>query len=261
VTRVVRFAGALMVMNLRAVSASRGLFVMQALFMLINNLAFFTFWWLLMQRLPDIAGWRLRDIELLYGVTCVSVGLVQVFAGGVRHLGRVIEDGELDVLLVQPKPTLLYAVSMRSQASGIGDAVSGCILLGLSGYVTWAAAPRLMLALTASTVVFLAASIMLFSLGFWLSKADTIARHAWEMLVTFAIYPESIFGGAMRVVLFTVLPAGLISHLPVRLVREPSVAVALSVVMAAVTEGALALWIFHRGLRRYASGSRFSTLG
>ena len=33
-------------------------------------------------------------------------------------------------------PTLLYAVRLRSQPSGLGDIVSGLVMIGLSGHVT-----------------------------------------------------------------------------------------------------------------------------
>jgi len=121
--------------------------------------------------------------------------------------------------------------------------------------------PYVAAAIAASALVFLACGIIFFSLAFWLGRVETIARQLWELLITFSMYPEPLFGGALRLALFTVLPAGFIGYLPVRLVRSPS-AVELSVlVMAASGYLALAIWVFHRGQDRYASGSRFTTFG
>jgi ABC-2 type transport system permease protein len=70
-----------------------------------------------------------------------------------------------------------------------------------------------------------------------------------------------LFGGALRLVLFTVLPAGFVGYLPVRLIHAPSVTnVAILLIVATAYMG-LAVLIFDRGLRRYASGSRFTTFG
>ena len=57
-------------------------------------------------------------MQLLFGIVAVAVGLAVTVAGGVRHLGRLIDDGELDTLLTQPQPVLLHALGLRSQPPG-----------------------------------------------------------------------------------------------------------------------------------------------
>ena len=63
----IRFAAALLATNLKASLMLRGAFAMQVIFMALNNFTFFVFWWVLMRRVPEIRGWRLTDIELLFG--------------------------------------------------------------------------------------------------------------------------------------------------------------------------------------------------
>src|SRR6202521_5531789 len=114
-----RFARALLATNLKATLMLRGAFVMQVVFMALNNVTFFVFWWVLMRRVPELRGWRLGDIQVLFGVVAAGFGTAVTVAGGVRHLGRFIDDGELDTLLTQPQPVLLHALGLRSQASGL----------------------------------------------------------------------------------------------------------------------------------------------
>ena len=138
-----RFARALLATNLKATVVLRGAFVMQVVFMALNNLTFFVFWWALMRRVPELRGWRLGDIQVLFGVVAAAFGLTVTFAGGVRHLGRFIDDGELDTLLTQPKPVLLHALGLRLQASGFGDVLSGLVFIKNSaGVVACGAVPR-----------------------------------------------------------------------------------------------------------------------
>jgi ABC-2 type transport system permease protein len=256
-----RFVAALVATNLKASLALRGTFVLQALFMMVNNLVFFTVWWIRLRRVPHLRGWRIGDVEVLFGVTAAAFGLVMAIAGGVRHLSRAIDEGELDTLLAQPKPVLPYAVGARSHASGVGDVLSGLLFLGISGHLTLASAPLALLAILASAAVLLASGIAFFSLAFWLSRTESLSRQLWELVITFALYPEPLFGGVLRLMLFTLLPAGFIGYLPARIVREPSVeAIALLLAGASVYLGA-ACWLFGRGLRRYASGSRFVVFG
>jgi len=255
------FLRALVTTNLRAALALRGSFVLQVAFMALNNFSFFVFWWALMRNVQTIRGWRLGDIELLFGMVATAVGLIVTVAGGVRHLGRFIDEGQLDTLLTQPRPVLAYALGMRSMPSGVGDMASGIAFIVVSRRISWELVPYVVAAVAASAIVIMACGIIFFSLAFWLGRIETVARQLWDLLITFALYPEPLFGGPLRLALFTVLPAGFVGYLPVRLVREPSlqhVAVLLTVSVAYL---AAAVVIFERGLRRYSSGSRFTTFG
>jgi viologen exporter family transport system permease protein len=255
------FARALLATNVKATLMLRGAFVMQVVFMALNNLTFFVFWWALMRRVPVLRGWRLADIQVLFGVVAAGFGLGVTLAGGVRYLGRLIDEGELDTLLTQPKPVLVHALGLRLQASGFGDLLSGIAFIGYSGQVSWRALPVVLLAILASALVVVASGIVFFSLAFWLGNVDTLARQLWELLITFSLYPEPLFGGALRLILFTLLPAGFVGYLPARLVHSPSVALALLLAAAAGMYLAVAALVFERGLRRYASGSRFGAFG
>jgi ABC-2 type transport system permease protein len=257
----IRFAGALLATNLKASLMLRGAFAMQVAFMALNNFTFFVFWWVLMRRVPDIRGWHLADIEVLFGIVAIAVGLAITMAGGVRYLGQFIEQGELDTLLVQPPPVLLHAAGMRSQSSGFGDMASGVILLALSGQVSWIDAPRVGIAIVAAALVFAASGVLFFSAAFWLGQSDSVARQMWELVITFSLYPEPLFGGGLRLVLFTLIPAGWLGFVPAQVARHASPWQLLLLVSAAAGYLGLAAAVFQRGLRRYASGSRFAVFG
>jgi ABC-2 type transport system permease protein len=255
------FARALLATSVKATVVLRGAFAMQVVFMALNNLTFFVFWWALMRRVPELRGWRLGDILVLFGVVAAGFGVAVTIAGGVRHLGRLIDEGGLDTLLSQPKPVLLHAIGLRSQASGIGDLISGIGFIVCSRQVSWHALPIVALAIVASAIVVIASGIVFCALAFWLGSVDTLARQLCDLVITFALYPESLFGGALRFVLFTILPAGFVGYVPSQLVLNPSIGRALLLAAAAGVYLGAAIAVFNRGLDRYASGSRFSTFG
>jgi ABC-2 type transport system permease protein len=198
---------------------------------------------------------------MLFGIVAAGFGLAVTLAGGVRHLGRFIDDGELDTLLTQPKPVLMHALGLRLQPSGYGDVLSGIAFIAYSGQVSWRGLPLVLLAVAASALVIVACGIVFASLTFWLGNVETLARQLLELLITFSLYPEPLFGGVLRLILFTLLPAGFVGYVPVRLAQSPSIALALLLVAAAGAYLAMAVVIFERGLRRYASGSRFGAFG
>jgi len=255
------FTRALVATNFKATLALRGAFVVQVVFMVLNNLTFFVFWWSLMEHVTTLRGWRLGDIQMLFGIVAAAFGLAVTVAGGVRHVGRFIEDGDLDTLLTQPKSVLVHALGLRSQPSGFGDLISGLIFIAWSGRVTWQTAAIAAVVIVASALILVACGVVFFSLAFWLGRVETVATQLWELLVTFSLYPEPLFGGALRFVLFTVLPAGFVGYLPVRILHAPSFTNVMILLAVAIAYLRLAALVFDRGLRRYASGSRFTTFG
>src|SRR5205814_8050685 len=112
----------------------------------------------------------------------------------------------------------------RSQASGVGDMLSGMAFIGWSGAFSWRALPMVAFATVACALVLVACGIVFFSLAFWLGRVETLARQLWELLITFSLYPEPLFGGVLRLALFTLLPAGFVGYVPARFVQKPSIA-------------------------------------
>ncbi len=261
VANTLSFTRALVTTNLKAALALRSAFIIQVVFMALNNLTFFVFWWALMGRVTTIRGWQLGDIQVLFGLVAAAVGLTITVAGGVRHLGRFIEDGDFDTLLTRPKSVLVQALGMRAQPSGFGDLISGLVFIAWSGQISWRNAVVVMVVIVASALIFIACGVVFFSLGFWLGRVETVAMQMWELLVTFSLYPEPLFGGPLRLVLFTVLPAGFVGYMPVRILHAPSFTNVAILVGVAIGYVCIAVWVFDRGLRRYASGSRFTTFG
>ena len=256
-----RFWWALFCTNLKAVTALRGSFLLSMTFMALNNATFFVFWWVLLGRVGSLRGWYMADVQLLFGISAAGFGLMQATLGGAIHLSTLIDEDGLDPLLCQPKPTLLYALGCRSQASGFGDLVSGIGFMLLSGYLSWHSAARALLCVLASFLAYTAICVSFFSLAFWAKKTQSVSRQLLDILITFSLYPEPLFGGALRLVLFTLLPAGFVGYLPARVVKGGS----LSDLLCLLGGTALYLWlavrIFRAGLRRYSSGSRFGVFG
>jgi len=256
-----RWFGRLLATNLAASFALRTAFWLQAALMALNNLMFFCFWWVLFTRFEEIRGWAVGDVAVLFGVAAAGYGATAVLFGGMHDLARQIDDGELDPLLTQPKSVLLQAIASRTRPDGWGDIVSGLVLVGISGRVDATTIVLLPLAIVLSATVYASAIVALHCTAFWFGRTHASIRTLSDMLLTFSVYPPHLFGGAMKVLFFTIVPAAFVSHLPVAIVREfswPTLGLAL---LGAVAYGGIALFAFHRGLRRYESGNRFGVRG
>ena len=233
----------------------RTAFATQALFMLANNFLFLAFWAIFFRRVPQVGGWTLKDVALCYGMAATAFGLAAVLCGGVFELSSSIARGGIDSWLLRPRSVLAQALSSRMRLAGFGDLVTGPILLVLAGHAT----PRRILVFAAGSLlgaaVFTAFLVACHALAFWLGRAEDLSQLGVNAILTFALYPPSLFQGSARVLLFTLVPAGLMSWLPAELVLrwDPAAAARLVAGAGAALAAATALWTW--GLSRYESGN------
>jgi ABC-2 type transport system permease protein len=253
------FVLALFARQLAASFALRAAFFTAAVAMLINDAMFFSTWWIVMRRFGSVRGWRLEDVMCLFGVSAGGFGICVILFGGIFDLARKVQDGELDTYMTQPKSVLLSALACRTQPSGWGDLVAAIGMFALSGAVTWGRLPWLVLALLCSAVAFTATGVVMHSIAFWLGRVHSLARSLWDFTVTFSLYPPPLFGGALRLVLFTLVPAGLVAYLPLEMFRSPSPLTLFAALGGTALYAAFASWVFERGTRRYSSGNRVVT--
>lgn len=251
------FLAALAATNLRASFALRGSFLLQTVFMLVNNLTFFAIWLIFFDRFEEVGGWRLEDMATVYAVVAAGYGIAAVMAGGIQFLGQSIVDGHLDPLLVQPRSALVQSIGSRSNASGWGDILTGAGFLAIIARDEPAVLLLAPLAIAGSALAFGGVGVAFQSLAFWAGRSSELSRQLSEFTLNFSLYPRPLFGGAVRLVLFSLLPAAFVGWLPVEAVREPGWQAALAALTGAAGMVFLAALIFARGLKRYESGSRF----
>ena len=253
------YLAALLATNLRAGFGDPRQAIFQAALMLVNNLIFLVTWMLYFERFPDLRGWGRADVAMLYGVSAFGFGLAIALAGGVRDLARIIADGSLDVHLGRPRHPLPSLLMSRSVPAGFGDVASAVVIWLWLAERSLADLPLLVLLSTAAGTVMLATVAMSQCVVFWWPGVLRLAEQFWEVIVMIAVFPQHVFGPAVRLVLFTVLPVAFMSQMPVEAVREGDPLKMLAVLAAALVYGALAVAVFDRGLRHYASGNRMTT--
>jgi ABC-2 type transport system permease protein len=253
-----RFLLALLSTNLKASVAQRGAFWARAVFMALNNGIVLVLWLLFFARYGEVRGWRWGDTVAIFACCASAYGLAVVLGHGVNDIARRISEGGLDAFLAQPKSVLLQCVASKSEASGWGDLFSGVVLFAAAGHFTPAGIPVCLVTAVSGAAIFLATGVLFHSLAFWLGDTTTMSRQMWQFLILFSLYPSTIFGGWLKVLLFTALPAGFIGFLPVELLHRFSWGALLAVAGAAAGYVTLAALVFRLGLRRYQSGSRFA---
>ncbi len=98
-------------------------------------------------------------------------------------------------------------------------------------------------------------SVITGSLAFYMGNAQYASQQATNAIVTFALYPNSLFSGVSRMILYTVIPAAFVGSVPVDVIRYHDGRLLLLLVSVAAFIWLIALTMFYYGLRRYESGS------
>jgi ABC-2 type transport system permease protein len=239
----------------RASFADRSNFILQSGAMILNNGFMLVLWFMFFAGFHSVGGWRLSDMALLIGLIMSMVGVAGIAFGGYRDLAATLLNGEVDSLLTQPRAVLARLLCRDSLPSAWGDLATALVILAAFAGLGWSDMPWLAAGWACGLVVYLSVAITFASLAFWLSGARSLARDLTEFVILVSSYPGSIFSGASKLIVYTLLPAGFIVLTPVRLLRHPDFAALVTVAGSAAAYGALAAAAFHLGLRRYVRGS------
>jgi ABC-2 type transport system permease protein len=241
--------------NLAAQLEYRGAFASQVLAMFLNDGVWVVFWVLFFSRFPVLHGWTIKDVLTIWGVVCVGYGLAHSFCGSIIYLPTIITRGQLDVWLVYPRAVLPHLLVGRMSVSAWGD-----IVFGFAVYLLFVQPDLVHFALfTLLTVsvafLYTGFGVLTGSLAFYLGNAEGLAEQWRYSLTTFSTYPVTLFDGAVKILLFTAIPAGFASYLPVVALRELSPVAAVLSVLGALGICTVGTIVFYHGLSRYESGN------
>jgi len=250
-----KFLTALWKTNLAAAMEYRAAFISQSIGMILNDGVYFLVWVLFFDRFQDVRGWELTDMFIVFGISAGAFGLAGMLFGNAFSLGEIIVGGRLDYYLSLPRPTLLHVLASRVVPSGFGDFLYGFISYIASGQFSLPGLGRFLVALLLATAVFVAFLVIVQSLAFWLGTGGTFTALAVNAMISFALYPITIFNQAAKVILFLVIPAAFMGAVPAGFVREFSWSTLGWMALGAAGFLTVALVLFHLGLRRYESGS------
>lgn len=232
-------------------------FISNVLFMILNNASFIVQWVILFAIKDNIAGYGIKQVLLLWGIASGTYGISHFFFKKAYSLYDTINNGKLDAFLVQPKNVLLSAITTDVETSAIGDILYGYIMLFIYGFSISKFA-LFTLFIIAGGIMMTAITVILSSLSFWLNKSDIIAEKGISMMTHFATYPDGIFKGITKILLYTIIPVGIINYIPVKLLIEFDIRLFLLVMLATVVLTTLAFLVFNKGLKRYSSSNLMS---
>jgi len=251
----IKFLLAVWKSNLLSAMEYRGAFLTQVFGMILNNFMYFTIWIIFFNRFNNVRGWGVNDMYVTFGILASAFGLVSLLFGNAFNLSDIIMKGRLDYYLSMPRPVLLHTVASRLIASGMGDFTYGFISYALSGYLSWDGLLRYIFAMLLSATVFASFLILIQSLSFWFGLISNLSALMLNAMLTFGIYPITLFDNYAKLILFTIIPAALMGAVPAEFITKFTWQSLAELFVGAVILLVLAVTVFYTGLKRYESGS------
>lgn len=209
----------------------------------------------------SIAGWTKYEMMLLVGTSMlIQRFLMGFFWSSIFELGRNVRSGNFDFFLAQPGNIMFMATTRKLDPDGLMNSFVAAGVVIYSAHQLQLAPSVLDLAtyalLVASGLV-IHYSILVLSISavFWLTSAQGV-EGGYFTLTEFSRLPREAFKGVTRLLFVWLLPVVAVSNVPAQtLLRGFNPWWSLWLVGLAAAWFAVAVVVFHRGLRRYASAS------
>lgn len=229
-------------------------FLTNVIFMILNNSAFLIQWIILFSLKDNVGGYGLKEVFLLWGMAAGTYGFSHFLFKSVYDLSETINSGKLDVYIVQPKNILIQSITSSIEPSAFGDMLYAYIMLLLYG-ITPLNFLLFTLFIICGGTILVCIAIILGSLSFWFNRSDIISNLGNSFMTNFATYPDGIFKGLAKVLLYTIIPVAMTTYLPVKIIVNFNGFYLYTVLGITIVFIILSNMIFQRGLRRYSSSN------
>jgi ABC-2 type transport system permease protein len=210
----------------------------------------------------SVAGWSKYQMMLLIGTSMIIQRLMMgFFWSNVFELGRNVRSGNFDFFLAQPGNVLFMVSTRKLDLDSLANVVIaiGLVIYSLHQLHVTPGALQIVayvLLLTCSLAISYSLILLAVSLTFWIIKTEGI-EGSYFSLTEFSRLPrQAVKSVIINVAFVYVVPVVVISNIPAStLLHGITLQNVLWLAGAAVCWFSLAVFVFNRGLRRYASAS------
>lgn len=210
----------------------------------------------------SIAGWSKYEMMLLVGTSMlIQRFLMGFFWSSIFEMGRNVRNGNFDFFLAQPGNVMFMATTRKLDPDGLVNAVLAAAVVIYSANQLGLRPDLLDIALYAllvacGLVIHYSILVLSISMVFWMTSAQGV-EGTYFTLTEFSRLPREAFKSAVTQMLFVwLLPVVVISNGPASTLLHGFQWKWVAWIGAlAVFWFGVAVFVFYRGLRRYASAS------
>lgn len=245
--------------NIKSILVYKTSFLVQSFFMMINNSFFIIFWVKIFQAVDEVKEFSFNDVLLLGAISSIAYGVTYFFFYGVTYINRYIIDCSMDSYFLQPKCILLNVLLSKSDFSAFGDFFFGMLIVIIIYNKSLDMIIHLIIFGIFGSIYFLSTEIILRSVCVWLGDTEILSdRYIHVLLTQFSTYPQNIFPKTVKVMLYTIIPAGFLSYLPIDLIHEFDVKKIIIYVISGLVYLIVSIKVFYSAIKHYNSGNNMN---
>lgn len=247
--------GAYMRVNWRSAVEYRVNFVFDLVLSVLEVGMYLFYWRLFLEISSGVPGVSFEQLAALVVFNhIIYAGADTLMGDHVWGAREIIVRGGLDTFLVQPKSAVFQLFFSGAQPMRAIQIVVGVALYFVFIPPTPASVLMLAFGFVVGVSIFSSWVVMIHTLTFRLGNSAVVYK-LLSTILHFAKKPVSIFSVAVRMVLYTVIPAAYMGAVQADLLGEFNLAIAAGLLALAVVAPMAAALVFARGLKRYESGN------
>jgi len=215
-------------------------------------------------RIPELAGWSLPEVALLYGISGVTFAVAEMIGAALDTFQTHIVQGTFDRILARPRGALFQVISEDFALRRIGRVLQGLVVLVYalaSVSIEWTPDRQLVFvsALISATVIYFSIFVLGGAFCFWTvqgKEATHVFTYGGDATVS---VPLDIYRPSIRRFFTFVVPLAFVNYQPVLyLLGRPDPlglpdAMRLMAPLAAAGMAVLAWLGWQQGVRHYQS--------
>lgn len=246
--------------NLKNEKELKGAFLISIFGMAINNISFLILWYYFGKTIGEINGWKPLDIFGLYGISCISYGLIASLFAGLFSIPDYITTGNFDKYLLTPKNILLKVSTSKLSISAFGD-----LLFGITCFIIFAIFNKLSLIqllisfilIVAAAIIFYSFSLICMSISFYLMDGHNVSNGLYGLFLTNSTYHGGAFTGVLKIIFMFFVPSLLLGAIPVEIIKKLTINNLIIMISLTIFWFTVSILFFYKSLKKYESNSFF----
>ena len=216
---------------------------------------------LLVGVVPNVDGYTMYDIGLLFGITNMAIGLDHLFSDRLWMVSyREVIDGKLDHIFLRPVPVLFQVLASEIQLEAFGELITAtALIIFCSGNVSVTITPfgvlLIIVGILCASLVITSFKIIVASLAFIFKRSGPLLQFIYNFS-TFSKYPLNIFPKFIQFALYFIIPLGVCIYLPYNNLFTTTYnpyLVLLYMIISTVLFMVVAIFIWNKLCKRYES--------
>jgi ABC-2 type transport system permease protein len=168
---------------------------------------------------PQLAGWSLHEVALLYGITGVAFALTDLAIGNLDLLPQLIRTGDFDLVLIRPRGSLIQVLASDFQPRQVGRVLQSATVLAyavVSLDVDWTAGrvAMLVVAIVSGAAIFAAVWVAAITIVFWAVEGRESVESVTNGGNFLSQYPIDVYGRWLQRLVTFVVPMAFVAYFP-----------------------------------------------